>query len=280
MPNVAPQAWPKERQPAPPTYRIGLALSGGSARGIAHLGVLEVLEREEIRPAYVAGVSAGAVVGALYCAGYSVAQLQAMASELKWSRLIQPCWPRLSLFRTARLEERLNELLGGKTFEQLPLPLAVVAVDIATSEALTLHAGNVARAVCASCAMPGILSPVEWDGRLLVDGGVLNDVPVTPLREMGADYVIASALAKPRRSRPRPRSIFRMWSSMLDTVARLTEREAFLADCMIQPDVERFSLTDFGHSDELLASGRQAAEARLPQLRAGLGILWSPNDDA
>lgn len=274
MPISLPRWWPKRRPPAPPSQRIGLALAGGAARGAAHLGVLEVLEREQIRPDCVTGVSAGSVVGALYCAGVPLSQMQTLAAEMTWRKVARPCRPRLSLFDTTQLERYLDETIGGKTFEELALPFAVLAVDVLTSEVVTLNTGPVAHAVRASCAIPGIFSPVEWGERLLIDGGVLNNIPVNLLRQMGADYVIASTLNSARRRRSRPRSFLEMWLVSLDMLGHTALREAELADCVILPDVEQFRLTDFGHVAEMQARGRQAAEAQLPKLRADLGILW------
>jgi len=271
---------PKRRQPPPPARRIGLALSGGAVRGIAHVGVLEILEREGIRPDYVAGVSAGSLVGALYCAGYTPAQIKTLALEMRWGRLARPCRPHLSLFDADRLEQQLNELLGGKTFDQLAIPFAALSVDILTSESVTLRAGSVARAVRASCALPGIFQPVEWDGRLLIDGGILNNVPVSLAREMGADYIIAVSLANLRVSRPRPRNVLEVWLASLDLLARQVQQEAALADCLIIPDVEAFNLADFRNASLLLERGRQAAEAHVERLRSDLGILLPASDVA
>jgi len=274
MPISLPRWWPKRREPAPPSRRVGLALSGGAARGVAHLGVLEVLLREQIHPDVVTGVSAGSVVGALYCAGVPLSQMVALAQEMQWRKVARPCRPRLSLFDTTRLETYLDEMLEGKTFRDLAIPFAVLAVDILTSEVVTLNTGSVAHAVRASCAIPGLFSPVEWGEHLLVDGGVLNNVPVNLARQMGADYVIASSLSNQRLRHSRPHNVLEMWMVSLDMLARTAQQEAALADCMIQLQIEEFGLTDFAHAAELQERGRQAAEAQLPKLRADLGILW------
>lgn len=267
-----PRWWFTRKTEPAATRRIGLALSGGAVRGIAHLGVLEVLEREGIRADLVTGASAGSVVGALYCAGYPVEKMIALARDMRWSKVSRPCRPRLSLFDTGRLEAYLNELLEGKTFEQLDIPFAAMGVDIMTSEKVVMASGSVARAVRASCAVPGLFSPVEWGEHLLMDGGVVSNTPVKALQDMGADYTIAVPLSSLSARRPRPRNVFDVSLAALDTLVRLTDHEAELADCVICPSVDDLSYTDFGNFDELLRRGRRAAEAMLPQLRADLGM--------
>lgn len=260
--------------------KVGLALSGGAARGTAHIGVLEVLEREGFRPAVVAGVSAGSVVGALYCAGYSIEQLKALARNLSWAKLVRLGRPHLGLFDTSRMEAYLEELLGGKTFDQLSIPFLTVAVDLLTSQEVVLKEGRVARAVRASCAVPALFTPVEWDDHLLVDGGLLNNVPVRVLREWGADYVIAVNLLPPYARNARPRNLWELWMLTLYTLERNAHAEAQQADCTMYPDVIEFSLADLEHAEEMMERGRRAAEAKLKQLRADLqpsplaGLRW------
>jgi len=250
--------------------KIGLALSGGAARGAAHLGVLEVLEREGIRPDLVVGVSAGSVVGALYCAGLSLQTLHEQAKELQWSKIGRITRPRLGFFDISRLERYLDELVEGRTFDQLPIPFAAGAVDILTGQVVVLHEGSVARAVRASCALPGAFTPLEDGERLLVDGGLVNNLPVSVAQDMGADYVIAVDLTGFKGEHQRPRNVLEMWGLTFYTLISLTHGEAHLADCLILPDLARASFVDFSQFDELVAKGRQAAEAVLPQLRRDL----------
>lgn len=266
-----PSWWPRRQTVETPKKRIGLALSGGAARGVAHIGVLEVLEREGIRPAVVAGVSAGSIVGALYCAGYTIEQLKAQALDMHWSKLVRFCRPRLSLFDTTRLETYLNELVAGKTFDQLSIPFVALAVDILTSTEVALNEGPIAHAVRASCAIPGLFTPIEWGDYLLVDGGILNNMPVQVLRDLEVDYVIAVDVMSSKGPYPRPGNIFEMWMLSAHTVMRPAHRESAAADCIIYPEVSGLSFTDFDDAAELAARGRQAAESALDQLQADLG---------
>lgn len=252
--------------------KIGLALSGGAVRGAAHLGVLEVLEREGIRPDLVVGVSAGSVVGALYCAGLPLDTLLQQTRALQWSKVGRITRPRLGFFDISRLESYLDELIEGLTFDRLSIPFAAVAVDILSGQMVVLREGSVSRAVRASCALPGAFTPVEDGDRLLVDGGLVNNLPVSVVRDLGADYVIAVDLSGIKGDRHRPRNILEMWGLTFYTLINLTHSEAGLADCLIQPDVARSNFVDFSQTESLIEAGREAAEAAVPQLRRDLGL--------
>lgn len=252
--------------------KIGLALSGGAVRGAAHLGVLEVLEREGIRPDFVAGVSAGSVVGALYCAGMPLDEIIRLSGELHWAQLGRITRPRLGFFDISRLESYLDELIEGRSFEQLSIPFAAVAVDILRGEVVVLREGSVSRAVRASCALPGTFTPLEDGDRLLVDGGLINNLPVSVVQDMGADYVIAVDLGGMKERYRRPRNIFEMWGLTFYMLVSLTHSEAHLADCLIRPEVGRYNLMDFSQTEALIQEGRKAAEAAVSQLQRDLRL--------
>lgn len=174
--------------------RVGLALGSGGARGWAHLGVLEVLEEKGVAVDRVAGVSMGAAVGAFFAAGRSPV-LRDLAVNLDWNRLRQFFWE-ISLSRSGltdgkRLLEETANLLGASAFEELGLPMRAVATDLATGGEVVLAAGDLLQALRASISIPGLFSPVRLDGRLLVDGGLVNPVPINVVRDMGAEVVIA-----------------------------------------------------------------------------------------
>ena len=266
------KGWVAGALKAEASRKIGLALSGGAVRGAAHLGVLEVLEREGIRPDFVAGVSAGSVVGALYCAGMPLGEILRLSRELHWSRLGRITRPRLGFFDISRLEGYLDELIEGRPFEQLSIPFAAVAVDILRGEVVVLREGSVSRAVRASCSLPGTFTPLEDGDRLLVDGGLINNLPVSVVQDMGADYVIAVDLGGMKERYHRPHNILEMWSLTYYTLISLTHSEAHLADCLIRPDVGRFNLTDFSQTEALIKEGRKAAAAAVSQLRRDLRL--------
>ncbi len=253
--------------------KVGLALSGGAVRGAAHLGVLEVLEEAGIRPDVVAGVSAGAAVGALYCAGVPLEDLVEEARHLQWTKLGKVVRPQLGFFDIDRLAEYMDErFLHGMTFDDLPIPFAALAVDLLTGEEVILREGRVSWAVRTSCALPGAFTPVVEGDRVLVDGGLVNNLPVSVARVLGAEYVIAVDVLPPvRRSAP-PRNIFEVWSLTFYMLNRATHAEGHAADCIIYPAVGRLSLIDFSQVDELIACGRQAARAQVERIRRDLGL--------
>ncbi|HNR96621.1 MAG TPA: patatin-like phospholipase family protein [Anaerolineae bacterium] len=255
------------------TRRIGLVLSGGGALGAAHVGVLEVLEEAGIRPGCVAGTSAGSAVGAAYCGGVSLSKIREVASNLQWSQLGRVVRPRGGFFDGTRLEEYLIDLIGDRSFEDLDIPFAAAAADILGDELLILNSGPVASAVRASCAFPGVFTPVEVEGRLLVDGGLINNLPVSAARDLGAEYIIAVDLSAPLVGRRKPPSnLMEMWFMSLATLIRNTNREAAMADVVIQPEVGEYNWVELNHAQDLMERGRKAATLALPQILADLKV--------
>jgi NTE family protein len=260
--------------PAPAQRRVGLVLSGGAVRGAAHVGVLQVLDEAGIRPDLVVGVSAGSVVGGLYCAGLAPAALQQTAREMNWNRLARLVRPRLGLFDISPLEQVVDDLTGGLTFEQLKIPFAAVSVDIICGKLVVFRQGPLARAIHASCAIPGLFSPVEDGERLLVDGGALDNLPVAIAREMGAEYLIAvDVLPLPTTPAEWPKNILEMWSLSVYTIMQRTRSwEGQMADVLIQPDIAHVSFIDFSQVDLLVQKGREAALGQLARIKADLGM--------
>ena len=265
--------WLRSRPHPAPARRVGLVLSGGSIRGAAHLGVLQVFDEAGIRPDLVVGVSAGSVVGGLYCAGLSPAALQQTANEMNWNRLARLARPRLGIFDISLIGQTVDDLTGGLTFEQLKIPFAAVAVDIICGKLVVFRQGPLGRAIQASCAIPGLFNPVEDGDRLLIDGGTLDNLPVAIARDMGADYVIAVDLL-PLSTSPAewPKNILEMWSLAAYTVMRRARTwEGQTADVLIQPDIAHTSFIDFGQVDALVHKGREAALEHLARIKAELG---------
>src|SRR5579864_7950477 len=169
---------------------VGLALGGGFARGIVHVGVLKVLEEENIPVRFVAGTSVGALIGAAYCSGITPAELEQVAARVRFRDLARWTLSRLGFATNLRMLTFLNKLLKVKTFEELRIPLAVTATDFTSGEGVVFRSGPLADPVRASCAYPGVFLPVTVNGRLLVDGMLAHSLPSQPVREMGADRVI------------------------------------------------------------------------------------------
>lgn len=249
---------------------MGLALSGGIARGPAHLGVIAVLEREGIPVDVVAGVSAGSLAGALYCAGLRLERLQAYLTEVTWPLLARPVWPRYGFVTFEPLEAWIRGLIGNATFADLERPLAVGVTDLETGAPVTLREGDVARAVHASCAVPGFVAPVEINGRWYGDGGAANNLPAMAARQLGADYVIGVDLflSQPRAQR-NPLGAA-LWA--VENFVRRSGEGLQGADCLIAPVLPWRSYFSFSDRAKrmTLTLGMRAAAAKIPEIRAAL----------
>ncbi len=199
--------------------RVGLALGSGGARGAAHVGVLKVLEREGIKVSAIAGSSIGAMVGGAYASGLPLSRIEEewlTTSRAKLLRSFLPTFPRTGLSSGAGLRRYLREILGDARIEELPIPFAAVATDLDTGEAVVLRAGPLVEAIRASTAIPGVFQPVRWEGRLLVDGGMVEPLPVRVCRDLGADIVIAvDTNPAPRPTTPEGR---RPWALVSQTL--------------------------------------------------------------
>ena len=263
-----------KKQPSPSSgKRIGLVLSGGAMRGAAHLGVLQVLDEAGIQPDMVVGVSAGSVVGGLYCAGISPTELQKIAKAMSWKRLARLIRPDLGFFDISGLETVINELTGHATFQDLKVPFAATAVDILSGQMVIFQEGPLARAIRASCSVPGIFSPMPDGDRLLIDGGALNNLPVSVARDLGVDYLIAvDLLPPPIIPMKRPQNIIEMWSLSVYTIMRARYIDAHMAHVLIQPDIAHASFIDFGQTDMLVQKGQEAARRYIARIKSDLEI--------
>lgn len=251
-----------------PPRRIGLALGGGAARGIAHVGVLEILEQERIRPDLVAGTSVGALIGLFLCAGFSAAELAFVSSHLGWFKLMRPQLPRRGFFNFSRMGEMMVELLGDITFADLEIPFAVVAADIENGQRVIFREGLVAPAVMASCAVPGVIEPVQIGDRWYCDGGIIDNLPVSLAREMGADYVIGIDIFEPHFDRRNP---FGMAVTAVEVLIDRAGMGLDQADCVIRPEMAGISFVSFRRKEHLMQRGIAAAVKALPGLRQALG---------
>jgi NTE family protein len=247
--------------------QVGLALSGGAARGFAHIGVIKVLQQHGIPVDCVAGTSVGSIVGALFCAGYRWERMLEIAEELKWRELVRPTLSGLGLVKADRLERFIGRLLGEMTFEELETPFSAVVVDIARAEEIVFSTGSVARAVRASASVPGIFEPLIDGDTALVDGGVKNNLPSLVVRSMGADRVIAVDLNAQRPHVEVPVNLldvsYRSFATLLDTTSAAGRKDA---DILIQPDLRDFSYHDLSQADSLVERGEAAALGFLKKL--------------
>jgi NTE family protein len=244
--------------------QIGLALSGGAVRGIAHLGVLSSLIKAGIPIDLVAGCSAGAVLAALFCYRTPIEDIHALIPHLSWRRLARPIRSNKGLLTMDRLERWLMMLIGDLAFSDLKIPLAIVAMDVETGERVILQDGRLARAVRASCSVPGIITPVEINGRFLADGGIVDNLPVDAARHIGADIVIGVDIFEPYYGRES--GLLGSGLTTFETLIRNAGGGVNLADFLIKPCLAGQTFVRFSQCKMLIALGDVAAEASLPSL--------------
>lgn len=284
---------------------IGLALSGGGARGIAHIGVIETLQEKGIRVDRIAGTSMGSIIGGLYAAGYSTDALKDIITDIDWSETFSSTprrrsiyigeketseWPLFELrFEGLKAQipsswssgQRVISLLSWLTlsptyecrrdFDRLPIPFRSITTDLRSDRTITLGQGNLGRAIQASSIIPLLFSPVEREDLLLVDGGLKNNLPVNAVRNMGSDFVIAVAIEESMHlpaELDNPVNIADQVTSIL--MRNVTSISKGQADFVISPDMEAFSSTDFTDIPSVIEQGRLAAEAAYPALRDSL----------
>ncbi len=253
------------------TPAIGLALGGGFARGITHVGVLKVLEQENIPISCIAGTSVGALIGAAYCSGVSPEELEAIAERVRFKDLARWTLSRYGLATNLRMIGFLNKILKVKTFEELRIPLAVTATDFVSGEGVVFRSGPLVDPVRASCAYPGVFLPVTVNGKLLVDGMLAHSLPTKPVRDMGADRVLAVSLKSRWTNGEGPRHIFDVIGQCFSIAQDMNCAQAReCADLVIEPDVTGFRYDAFEQSPALVALGEEITRKALPEIRKWL----------
>ena len=259
-------AAPETRVPA-----IGVALGGGFARGMAHIGVLKVLEQEGIPVRIIAGTSVGALIGACYCSGLSIEELEKVAHSVRFTTFARWTVSRYGFASNDRMVQFLNRTLKVKTFEELRIPLGITATDFNTGEGVVFHSGSMIDPVRASCAYPGMFLPVEIRRRWLVDGMLSHPVPTSPLHEMGADRIIAVHLRGQWSKDGAPRHLFDViGQSFAIAQDQMSHLWRGAADVIVEPDVAGFAYDDFKRAGELITAGEIATKKVLPEIRKWL----------
>ena len=252
--------------------KVALALGGGSARGVAHIGVLKVLERENIPIDMIVGTSMGAMIGAAYAAGISTSTMEALAYPFTINRLFDPTIPTMGLLAGNKLEGVIRELIDNKSFADCKIPFAAVTTNIETGEEVVLQSGDMIKAIRASSSWPGIVNPVKIDGKLLVDGGIKNSVPANIARSLGADYVLAVDVGFCVKEGP-VKNIFQMILQAFQiTGEELNRHQSIHADFVIKVELGHIDQIAFDRSREAVQKGMEAAEQALPQLKKDLRL--------
>jgi NTE family protein len=257
--------------------RLGLALGGGAARGFAHVGVIQVLEEAGLRPGFVVGTSAGSLVAALYASGKTPAELVRVAETMQEAEITDWMLPILNrgALRGEALAKYVNTQVGGRSLEQMRIPVGIVATDLGNGEAITFRRGNTGAAVRASSAVPGVFQPVRVGEREYVDGGLVAPVPVRQVRDMGANFVIAVDISSDPEGNPSADTfqiLMQTFAIMGKSINHLALKEA---DWVVRPALSGVRSADFGARQRSIEAGRAAMREALPGLRARLAAFES-----
>ncbi|NTU57400.1 MAG: patatin-like phospholipase family protein [Chlorobiaceae bacterium] len=242
-----------------PESRIGLALGGGAVLGAAHVGVLKAMHELDIRPDFVSGTSIGSFIAALYAFGKRWDELETLARELDWSDLSGLTISGYGLLSNRKFGDIVKRLLGSCRIEDAPLPLAIVSTDICTGRKVVMRRGDVAMAVMASSSIPGIFRPVECRSMLLVDGVLTENVPISPLVDMGAERIICVDLLGMHTFRRPEHMATLLLNAFYSAMRAISQIQIQGADLVISPDLSGFSLVDMSAVPEILETGYRAA---------------------
>ncbi|WP_018132898.1 patatin-like phospholipase family protein [Effusibacillus pohliae] len=247
--------------------KIGLALGAGGARGFAHIGVLQVFEQAGIPIDAIAGSSMGSLIGAFYASGMETRYMEMLAKNLKRKHFVDFTIPRLGFVAGNKITEMIRLLTKDMNIEDGKIPLAVVATDVEKGERVVFRQGPMYRAVRASISIPGVFVPCFYDNRVLIDGGVIDRVPVTACRELGVDLVIAVDVGLYNKELP-VRSIFDVFFQSIEIMEREILKTRILdANLVIRPDVGHISTAAFVQVEECIEQGRKAARQAIDQIR-------------
>ncbi|MCS6873200.1 MAG: patatin-like phospholipase family protein [Pyrinomonadaceae bacterium] len=250
--------------------KIGLALSGGAARGYAHLGVIKVLLENQIPIDYIAGTSAGSIVGAALACELSIEKIIEIGSKMNWLKIAKFSYSTKGLLTNEPLGDFLRQHLPYHKFEDLPKPFAAVACDIETGEEVVFKdRGDLITAIRASCAVPGVFSPVEYNGKTLVDGGITSIVPVKAVRQLGAEVVIAVDVNASGASYWGKPSTFLgiLFQSAMMLIRTAGKHQHYEADIVITPNVSHLRPDEIGKMQEFIKAGEKAALEKLSEIR-------------
>ncbi len=262
--------------------KIGLALGGGAAHGLAHIGVLEVLEKEGIPIDMIAGTSAGALIGALYAQGKDVSEIKELAVDMSWKKwvpLVDLALPKSGFIGGRKVKELVRSIIGDIKFEDLRIPLSCVATDIMTGEEVVINRGSVVEGIRASISIPVLFTVAKLQGRYLVDGGLVNQVPVSVLKQMGADFTIAVNVIPDVRERVqwagkkgeegfKEPNIFNVIIQSIHIASYSWGKTCLeAADIVIEPRGAYIGHGDFNRAEELFLQGELAARGSMPEIR-------------
>lgn len=250
--------------------KVGLALSGGAARGFAHLGVLKVLVENDIPIDFLSGTSAGSVAGAAFAAGLSVEQIAEIGKKMSWFKMTGFSYSAKGLLSNAAMGKFFKSEFPVQKFEDLPIPFAAVACDLETGEEVVLTEGDLIEAVRASCAIPGIFAPVEINERILIDGGVVAAVPTKAVKKLGAEIVVAvDVLASGATYWGKPSTLIGiLFQSTMMLLRAASKAHHYRADVVIIPQIAHLRPDEIGKMDEFIKAGEKAALEKIDEIKA------------
>lgn len=254
--------------------KIGLALGGGGARGIGHIGALKAFEELGIKFDYVAGTSAGSIIGALYASGMSATKIEELAKGLRKKDILGTSIPFLKPAKSENIEEVLNKAFGDiAVFSELKTPLTVVCTDLKTGKEIDFDYGNVAKVVAGSCAVPGVFTPMVYEDMHLIDGGLRNNVPADVVKKMGANVVFAIDVNHLRGSGTDSLSTMSVLSSTIGIMMQAKiENVMENADLIFEPALENFSPLKLEGIDEMIEIGYKTVMANKDKIQKILGL--------
>jgi NTE family protein len=247
--------------------KIGLALGSGGARGFAHLGVIKVLKEEGIPIDYISGSSMGALIACFYATGLDMDRLYKISSAFKRKYYLDFTVPKMGFIAGKRVKDLIRIFTHGKRIEELNVPVAIVATDIMTGEKVVFKEGPIAEAVRASISIPGIFVPEKVNGRLLVDGGVADRIPVSVVKEMGAELIIAVDVSHVKTN-AEITSIYDVIMQSIDIMQmELVDHRMIASDVMIRPQVEKYNSRAFTNIEEIILIGEEAARQNIDKIK-------------
>lgn len=250
--------------------KIGLALSGGAARGFAHLGVLKAFAEHDIPIDFIAGTSAGSIVGASFACGLSVAEIVEIGRKISWFRMTGFSYSPKGLLSNHAMGEFFRRHLPFDKFEDLPIPFAAIACDLETGEEVVLQkSGDLITAVRASCALPGVFVPIEADGRKLIDGGVISNVPTGAVKKLGAEIIVAvDVLACGTTYWGNPGTLLGIFfQSAMMLLRAASKAHHYRADVVIVPQIAHLRPDEIGRIDEFIKAGEEAALEKIDEIK-------------
>lgn len=237
-----------------------MALGGGAVLGTAHIGVLKALQEANVEISFISGTSIGSLVGVLYAFGIPVEDIENIANRLGWRDITKPSVSKFGLLSNAKLKETLKKYIGNKRIEGAKVPFSAVATDVSTGQKVVLNSGNVADAVMASTCIPGLFVPVEINHQLLIDGGIVENVPVHTVRNMGAGFTIAVDLGSSLANTKPTNVVDVLLNSFHFTMQQAVQKQLEEADVVMQPNLAEFSMVNTNQTSALIREGYQEAK--------------------